>query len=298
LNERRYECNVWNGFLHICFNYAAGHRSQKEIVNTGCMTEIAERRVWTPRHIEAACQKWYSPVLRAFNTVCPSTRIKVRDECYWWDNDCEKAKKEVHAADRHAHRNANNKQKPNGQDWAEFKKAGRAYKKTIWKAKEHNWHKYVSKVEKLPDMAKLSKVLQSKLVDKLGMVRKPDGSTCCSADETLEVMLREHFPGSTITELEAPDPEPTFERLIEPIPWITPSRIKEALHSFGPHKATGPDSLKPIVLQHLPEAAIEALTRIYMAVVDTGYTPRKWRESNVIFLAKPGKTDMADPRSF
>jgi hypothetical protein len=35
-----------------------------------------------------------------------------------------------------------------------------------------------------------------------------------------------------------------------------------------------------------------------MAVVDTGYTPRKWKESNVIFLAKPGKTDMADPRSF
>jgi hypothetical protein len=37
-------------------------------------------------------------------------------------------------------------------------------------------------------MAKLSKVLQSKLVDKLGMVHKPDVSTCCSADETLEVM--------------------------------------------------------------------------------------------------------------
>jgi hypothetical protein len=60
----------------------------KETVNTGCMPEIAERQVWTPRHIEAACQKWYSPVLRAFNTVCPSTKIKVRDDFYWWDNDC------------------------------------------------------------------------------------------------------------------------------------------------------------------------------------------------------------------
>jgi hypothetical protein len=116
----------------------------KEIVNTGCMTEIAEQRVWTPRHIEAACQKWYSPVLRAFNTVCPSTKIKVRDDCYWWDDDCEKAKKEVHGAEKHAHKNANNKQKPNGQDWAEFKRAGRAYKRTIWKAKENKWQEYVS----------------------------------------------------------------------------------------------------------------------------------------------------------
>jgi hypothetical protein len=63
-------------------------------------------------------------------------------------------------------------------------------------------------------------------------------------------------------------------------------------------QGSGPDNLKPIVLQHLPIKAIEALTRIYMVVVDTGYTPRRWRESNVMFLAKPGKTDMADPRSF
>jgi hypothetical protein len=59
--------------------YKADWAKFKGIVNTGCMTEIAEQRVWTPRHIDAACQKWYSPVLRAFNTVCPSTKIKFRD---------------------------------------------------------------------------------------------------------------------------------------------------------------------------------------------------------------------------
>jgi hypothetical protein len=56
--------------------------------------------------------------------------------------------------------------------------------------------------------------------------------------------------------------------------------------------------LKPIVLKHLPKLAVEALSSIFMAVIALAYTPIRWRNSDVVFIDKPGKKDLENPRSF
>jgi hypothetical protein len=156
----------------------------------------------------------------------------------------------------------------------------------------------VSEVETLPDMAKLSKILRSKASNKLGLVRKLDGSLSISPEESLMTMVEEHFPGSSVTTEPVSSPPRGVEEEIEPIPWITPKRTWMAINSFGPHKACGPDKLKPIVVQHLPKLAVEALSSIFMAVIALAYTPIRWRNSDVVFVEKPGKKDLENPRSF
>jgi hypothetical protein len=56
--------------------------------------------------------------------------------------------------------------------------------------------------------------------------------------------------------------------------------------------------LKPIVLQHLPKLAVEAVSSIFMAVIALAYTSIRWRNSKVVFIVKPGKKDQENPRSF
>jgi hypothetical protein len=97
----------------------------------------------------------------------------------------------------------------------------------------------VSDVETLPDMAKPSKILRDKATNKLGLVRKQDGSLSISPEESMKTMIEEHFPGSSVTTETVLSPPKGVEEEIEPIPWITPERTQMAINSLGPHKACG-----------------------------------------------------------
>jgi hypothetical protein len=107
----------------------------------------------------------------------------------------------------------------------------------------------------------------------LGLVRKSDGSLSTLPEESLETMVREHFPGSIVTDNPTVPPQRNDEVLVKPVSWITLGRTWAAINSFGPHNACGPDKLKPVVLQHLPREAVEAMSNIFTAVVHLGYVP-------------------------
>ncbi len=75
-------------------------------------------------------------------------------------------------------------------------------------------------------------------------------------------------------------------------------KVARAINSFGPFKATGPDELKPIVLQISSIGFIKYLTRIYKGVISTGHTPKIWREMGVIFIPKVGKSNYGNAKSY
>jgi hypothetical protein len=110
-----------------------------------------------------------------------------------------------------------------------------------------------------------------------------------SAYESVRGLVNEHFPKCKINGVPTWQPRKDIARM-ECIPWINEQRVKQAITEFGPHKAAGEDRLKP--------NAIIWICAIYTACMNTGYTPMSWRESRVIFIDKPGKTDKADLRSF
>jgi hypothetical protein len=111
-------------------------------------------------------------------------------------------------------------------------------------------------------------------------------------------MVREHLPGIVVPDFQASPPPRGTEVKVNAISWITPERTWAAINLFGPHKACGPNRLKPVVLQHLPREAMGALSSIFTALFELGYVPARWQTSDAIFIDKPGKTDFENPRSF
>jgi hypothetical protein len=82
------------------------------------------------------------------------------------------------------------------------------------------------------------------------------------------------------------------------IEYIDELKVAMAINSFGPLKASGPDDIKPIVLQMLEIGMIKKITQLYKLIIKSGYTPRKMREMTVIFLPKIGKSDYSEPKAY
>ena len=79
---------------------------------------------------------------------------------------------------------------------------------------------------------------------------------------------------------------------------FTEFKVLKAFCSFGNFKCAGPDGLKPIVLKSMGQKAFACITSIMKASYTTGYIPLTWRESRVVFIPKPQKSDYSDVGSF
>ena len=71
-----------------------------------------------------------------------------------------------------------------------------------------------------------------------------------------------------------------------------------ALEDFPSKKTAGPDGLKPILLKNLPDSYKAHLTLIYKASIHLKYVPKLWKDTNVIFISKPGKTRYDTAKAF
>ncbi|XP_071745066.1 uncharacterized protein [Lepeophtheirus salmonis] len=123
--------------------------------------------------------------------------------------------------------------------------------------------------------------------------RKDRGYTQ-SPNESLKLLMETHFPDCSIDRVpEAPLQVTNFD-----IDFVDTNRVRESFNSFDPYKTSGPDGLKPIVLQQLGDNIVEYISKLYQVVLSTGYTPKNWREMKVIFLPNPGKDDYSSAKSF
>ena len=78
---------------------------------------------------------------------------------------------------------------------------------------------------------------------------------------------------------------------------ISSKGIECLLKKLNPHKASGPDQLKPIVLQTLHKELAPILEIIFQRSLDQGKLPTIWKEANVSPIFKKGdKTDPANYR--
>jgi hypothetical protein len=219
---------------NITFEYRAGEHASKEtkmgrnyhradwvrfqtLVNTNKMKKIAKREMWTELLIDEMTRQWYDSVDKAFNKVCPLKKIKIKEEADWWDVDCEVAQQRYRSKYKRAHRRG----RPNPADLKDLHIHNRELKNCIKHAKKTRFQEYVSKVETLPAMAKLSKILRAKPSSKLGLVKKPYGSLCTSPEESLATMVWENFPGSVVTDTPASPPPRSTEVKVDTTPWIT-----------------------------------------------------------------------------
>ncbi|QQP53466.1 Uncharacterized protein FKW44_005967, partial [Caligus rogercresseyi] len=119
------------------------------------------------------------------------------------------------------------------------------------------WRHFCSKAANAKDIAKLIKI-QKPIEDSIGLLKKDDGYTQSPA-QSLLVLMETHFPDSIInTTYDRPLQERSFN-----INYVNKNKVKESFNSFEPFKSSGPDGLKPVVLQQLGKNLISYITNLY-----------------------------------
>ena len=79
---------------------------------------------------------------------------------------------------------------------------------------------------------------------------------------------------------------------------FTIKKVRAAFRHMGSFKLAGPDGIKPIVMKHFGPIALGYITKIYQAIYSTGYIPKEFRKSRVVFIPKPQKADYGEAGSF
>ena len=77
---------------------------------------------------------------------------------------------------------------------------------------------------------------------------------------------------------------------------VTTAGVKKLLERLKPRKATGPDNIPACFLQSAASELAGMLTFIFQQSLDSGDTPKDWREANVVPIFKKG--DCSKPANY
>lgn len=246
--------------------------------------------------IETNVQTLTTALTESYKQACPEILPKDTGKSSWWGPELERLRRELGKLFNKA------KNSRLDTDWGRYKIAQRHYKKRIRFRKSEAWQNFCSNINTANQAVRVKKVLAKGDQNLLNSLKKEDGTYTQTGQETSELLLKTHFPGCKITEdqewsdqhLDTPT---THERTVaERI--VTAEKIEWALGSFKPFKSAGLDGIFPALLQWHQKQIIKLLLPIYRACIAYKYIPKTWREAKVVFLAKPGKEDYTQAKSF
>jgi hypothetical protein len=75
---------------------------------------------------------------------------------------------------------------------------------------------------------------------------------------------------------------------------ITEAGVTKMLKNLNPHKAAGPDNIRPLILKELHKEISPILTFMFQKSAKTGELPSEWRQANVAPIFKKGKKQLPE----
>ena len=249
---------------------------------------------WTRPALDRQAVLFQRMIHKALDVVAPKVKV-IKDRTYkWWTDELFQSRQRVRALLHQAQLHND------PDDWSSYRSHLKDYKYLIKTSRLDSWKTFTSQSTTSELQARLNKIIFSENKTNIGSLLTPAGDYTHSMDDSLELLLSEHFPGST--PIPRPDmittPEVRIPITTRPLPWITIPLLKRAIAGFNKHKTPGPDEIYPETLRHLPESALEHLLAMFQASLTLSYIPRAWKLARVIFIPKVGKSDYSDPRSF
>ena len=187
------------------------------------------------------------------------------------------------------------------EDWDDYKESDKAFKAMCKKDKNKAWKQYKEKLQNEKEMANLVRLAQREEKRDINVLTRDDGSTTDPGVETIDLLTQVHFPAATDTLHVTYNNRRncTTESLDGKYgSWICQTKVRRALDGFEKKKSPGPDGLKPLLFEHLPESFLKTLEVIYKASIHLAYTPKLWKQTKVIYIAKPGKESYDKPKAF
>jgi len=252
------------------------------------------RELNTTTEVEKQVTAITSAVLRAYKASCPETVVNEHDITPWWNDELESLKKSARRAfNRYMRRK-------DSESWEAYKASKRELKKTLRHSKRESWRNFCSSVEGISEVCRLQKMVSKDPVASLGLIRKADGTMTESVGESLGTLMGAHFPESfrsdnhwrSIHKIASREEKSEAEGI------VTLNGVRSAIKAFQPFKSPGPDGIFPALLQWGCDLIAPYMVNIFRACLATGYVPKAWRESRVVFLPKPGKKDYTEAKSF
>jgi hypothetical protein len=272
----------------------------KEMIKTRA-DEWDLNRLNTCLDLEQASQKWNEMIFEVLDELAPLVKVKIKTSInVWWSEELQALKNKCD----HAFKEATN---GNSNDMSGiFKRTKRKYVRAARKARRDSWRSFCTGAITPELTSKLTKAINRSPKYGIGLMKRADGTLAGDPSESLGLLMDKCFPGSTPYDQ---DEEDELHALInysnivgykEPVTydWITLEKVRRAVDSFEAHKSCGPDGIKPLMLQHLPDVMLEKLKCIFSASITLEYSPKSWRGANVIFIPKIGKPSYTEPGSF
>lgn len=248
------------------------------------------------RKVEKLLKRWYKVINDALDKACPKRETKLSPlEMDWYGADLKFLKNRAKRKYL-IHRRSSCPRKRKA-----FVRAKRAYNRACKRGRRESWRMFVEKTPNETNMAALFKIAQRRDRRSINTLVKLDGTLSDPGEETIKMLTDAHFPAAQIGTIPFKhDKEKTMKtsEILEAHEWIDVDKIRAAMRQFKPNKASGPDGLKPIVFRYLPHNALEVLELIFKACISFRHTPKRWRETKVIFLPKPGKDSYDIPKSY
>ena len=248
------------------------------------------------KKLDRLLERTYGILQRALDEACPRVSITPKVGKDHWSTDKHvKGKKEVSNLYRTAKRSGL------AEDWAKYKEADRKFKTMCKNDRNRAWRKYKESIQSEKEMANLAKLAQRNERRDINVLTKPDGSSTDPGGETIDLLVETHFPAATNIQHVTYNNRRNLsvrEIMDKYTTWIDVDKIRKALADFEKKKSPGPDEIKPLVFEHLPNEFTEVLNIIYKSSIHLGYTPKAWKRTKVIFIAKPGKERYDKPKSF
>jgi hypothetical protein len=198
--------------------------------------------------LKTAARQFQHAIVFAYNENCPSPARRNNRNTSWWNQGL---------AERTKIGRLFNAAKKSG-NWTDYKRTLTDYNRALRQTKRESWRRHYEEIEKAPECARLQSILPKDGQSAVSSLQLENGEYTKAEKETLEELLRVHFPGSEIIlepsggwdglELESPKWKGSREDWAVSRRVISYDTLKWTLFSFQPYKSPGIDGIMPIML--------------------------------------------------
>lgn len=251
--------------------------------------------------LDHAAENLREILIGTFEESCKLVAVKDKFYMNWYNNKLHEEKKVV----RKWYRKATNKKNcinARNKSWKLYVDKNKTYVRNCFKAKNNNWKNNATNLENIKDISRLQKLMENSHKNKIGSLRRSDGSYTCSSEESIKLLMETNFPECSILNGELPsnflnkESDQKDWNNIEKI--IDDEKIKWAVESLKPYKAPGEDGIFPALLHHVIDHVVPILKKLFRSSLRLGYIPNTWRGTYIAFIPKPGKSSYEEAKSF
>jgi hypothetical protein len=216
-----------------------------------------------------------------FKKAGPLKAVRSGKMVAWWTSELNYLRRESHIL-----LNLTRNHNYSSETWSEYTAARRAYDKAVRYGKRGAWKDFTNGIKDLPQASKVHRMLVGDNFVSLGQIKKSDGRYTSDVSESLEYLLKIHFPNNPSARADIYEHRSWLEE-VETI--VSAHNVIKAMRSFGAYKSAGPDVIFPDKLIVVLYDLMLHLVNILKASLKYGYVPNMLRTMKIVFIPKPCK---------